>query len=115
MIPAAQRLISDASRIVTFSGAGLSAESGVPTFRDAQTGVWAEHDPMTLASPQGFDADPALVIDWYASRRRALARPHLRLRGHRRACLCVHGVSGCQHQSGQIAPLEVRKAWHGGC
>jgi len=60
--------------MVSFSGAGLSAESGVPTFRDAATGgLWAKHDPMRLASPEGFRADPKLVIEWYAMRRRAVA------------------------------------------
>ena len=60
--------------MVSFSGAGLSAESGVPTFRDAQTGgLWAKHDPMRLASPQGFAEDPQLVSQWYAHRRRAIA------------------------------------------
>jgi NAD-dependent deacetylase len=75
-----------ADRPVTFSGAGLSAESGIPTFREAQTGLWARYDPMTLASPGGFAADPELVIDWYNGRRRtiAAARPnqaHLAMAG----------------------------------
>ena len=67
-----------ADRPVTFSGAGLSAESGIPTFREAQTGLWARYDPMTLASPGGFAADPELVINWYNERRRtiAAARPN---------------------------------------
>ena len=51
------------------TGAGMSAESGIPTFRDALTGLWARFDPARLASPEGFAADPALVWDWYASRR----------------------------------------------
>ena len=73
MISAARRRLDSAERIVSFSGAGLSAESGVPTFRDAQSGHWARHDPMTLASPAGFAADPQLVLDWYAMRRRGIA------------------------------------------
>lgn len=71
-----RRLIRIASRVVCFSGAGLSAESGVPTFRDAKStsgALWAKFDPMTLASPEGFARDPALVIDWYNARRRAVA------------------------------------------
>ncbi|MCZ6837488.1 MAG: NAD-dependent protein deacylase [Planctomycetota bacterium] len=71
----ASDLISKASRVVSFSGAGLSAESGVATFRDANTqGVWTKFDPMKLASPQGFQDDPKLVIDWYADRRRYVAQ-----------------------------------------
>ncbi len=60
--------------MVSFSGAGLSADSGVSTFRDAQSGgLWAKFDPMRLASPQGFADDPDLVIQWYAWRRRQIA------------------------------------------
>lgn len=70
----ARRIIRSAERIVSFSGAGLSAESGVPTFRDPQTGgLWKDFDPTRLASPQGFAADPDLVTEWYAWRRRTIA------------------------------------------
>jgi NAD-dependent deacetylase len=54
------------------TGAGMSAESGVATFRDAQTGLWAHFDPMQLASAEGFRANPSLVWDWYAQRREGL-------------------------------------------
>ncbi len=75
MIENARRHIDGARNLVSFSGAGLSAESGVPTFRDAQTGgLWTKYDPTLLASPEGFAADPAIVMDWYAHRRRAIAR-----------------------------------------
>lgn len=74
MIEQAKTVIQAASRIVSFSGAGLSAESGISTFRDAQTGgMWAKHDPMRLASPQGFKEDPELVIEWYGQRRKDIA------------------------------------------
>jgi NAD-dependent deacetylase len=56
------------------TGAGVSAESGVPTFRDAQTGVWARFDPSELASVAAFVAQPRLVWDWYAWRRRLVAQ-----------------------------------------
>jgi NAD-dependent deacetylase len=61
--------IAQARRICVLTGAGMSAESGIPTFRDAQTGLWARFDPMALASEAGFRADPQLVWDWYAERR----------------------------------------------
>jgi NAD-dependent deacetylase len=68
-------MVRASSRLVSFSGAGLSAESGVPTFRDARTGgLWTKHNPMKLASPAGFIADPELVMAWYADRRRFVAR-----------------------------------------
>ncbi len=72
MIESARRIIQQAQRVVSFSGAGLSAESGVGTFRDAG-GLWAKFDPVQLASPQGFAEDPELVISWYAERRRRMA------------------------------------------
>ncbi|ATD68453.1 NAD-dependent deacylase [Luteimonas chenhongjianii] len=52
-------------RIVVLSGAGISAASGVPTFRDALTGLWARFDPERLATEAAFRADPALVWGWY--------------------------------------------------
>lgn len=61
--------IAGARRLCVLTGAGMSAESGVPTFRDALTGLWAQYDPQQLATEEGFRADPQLVWDWYASRR----------------------------------------------
>ena len=55
------------------TGAGISAESGLPTFRDAD-GLWEGHDPMVVATPEAFAADPALVHRFYDERRAALAR-----------------------------------------
>lgn len=61
--------IRAAARLVVLSGAGMSAESGVPTFRDAQTGLWANFRPEELATPEAFRARPAFVWDWYEERR----------------------------------------------
>lgn len=58
---------------VVFSGAGLSADSGLPTFRDQGEGFWERHDPHELASVEGFRKDPELVLSWYAMRRRLYA------------------------------------------
>lgn len=60
-------------RIVFLTGAGMSAESGIPTFRDALTGLWARHDAAQLATPSAFARDPALVWGWYRWRA-AMAR-----------------------------------------
>lgn len=65
--------LSRASRVAVLTGAGVSAESGIPTFRDAQTGLWARHEPMALASPEGFADDPELVWGWYQWRRQLIA------------------------------------------
>lgn len=61
-------------RVLLFTGAGMSAESGVPTFRDAQQGLWARFDPMQLASPEGFAADPQRVWRWYQWRHELINR-----------------------------------------
>lgn len=58
-------------RFVVLTGAGISAESGLSTFRDPD-GVWAKYDPMTLASPEAFAANPGLVQDFYNARRAQL-------------------------------------------
>ena len=65
----AQTHLAHARRIVFFTGAGMSADSGIPTFRDALTGLWAHYDPEQLATPQGFLHDPSLVWGWYEWRR----------------------------------------------
>jgi len=62
-----------AQRITVLTGAGISAESGVPTFRDAQTGLWARYRPEELATPEAFQRHPKLVWDWYAWRRELVA------------------------------------------
>lgn len=61
-----------ASNLVALTGAGVSQESGLRTFRDAQTGLWAQYRPEDLASPEAFRRDPKLVWDWYAWRREAV-------------------------------------------
>lgn len=58
-------------RITVLSGAGISAESGLKTFRDSG-GLWEGHDVMEVASPQGWQANPELVLDFYNQRRRQL-------------------------------------------
>lgn len=62
-----------ARNIAVLTGAGVSAESGVPTFRDAQTGLWAQFDPMQLATRDAFRRNPKLVWEWYAYRRELIA------------------------------------------
>ena len=58
-----------ARRVVILTGAGVSAESGVPTFRDKQTGLWESFDAAELATPHAFRRDPSLVWGWYEWRR----------------------------------------------
>ncbi len=76
--PAVAALARDAFWVTVCSGAGMSAESNVPTFRDAETGLWERFDPTELATPEAWSADPALVWAWYQWRARLVrgARPN---------------------------------------
>jgi len=69
----AREAIAVARSIVVLTGAGISAESGIPTFRDAMTGLWSRHRPEDLATPEAFRRDPRTVWDWYAWRRERVA------------------------------------------
>ena len=57
--------IRDARSIVVLTGAGVSAESGLSTFRDPEEGLWSKHDPMELATIDAFNRNPELVTRWY--------------------------------------------------
>lgn len=65
----AAKTLQAAKRIVVLTGAGVSAESGIPTFRDPLTGLWRRFDPMELASAAAFRRNPAMVWGWYEWRR----------------------------------------------
>ena len=69
----AREALSRARSIAVLTGAGISAESGIPTFRDALTGLWEQFKPEELATPEAFLANPKLVWEWYAWRRRKVA------------------------------------------
>ena len=108
--------VREARRITVLTGAGMSAESGVPTFRDAQTGLWSRFDPMQLASEPGFRADPALVWRWYAGRRDAVARAepnagHLALataeQRYDRFSIVTQNVDGLHRRAGSRNVIEI--------
>src|SRR5829696_2689476 len=69
----ASALVAPARRIAVLTGAGVSAESGIPTFRGLG-GLWNGRDPMSLATPQAFASDPALVWEFYNWRRDLVAK-----------------------------------------
>ena len=69
LVDALIRFLKAADSVTVLTGAGVSAESGIPTFRDALTGLWAKYDPEELATPEAFLRNPKLVWDWYAHRR----------------------------------------------
>ncbi len=68
LIAEAARRLAAARRVVVLTGAGVSRESGIPTFRDAQDGLWARYDPLELATREGFLRNPAMVWQWYEYR-----------------------------------------------
>ena len=111
----ARDVLRNAARVVVFTGAGVSAESGIPTFRDALTGLWANHDPGRLATEEGFSADPTLVWRWYASRREAIRRcaPNagheaiVRLQARTTTTVVTQNVDGLHARAGSIDPVEL--------
>ena len=111
----ARDYIGQARHVAVLTGAGISAESGIPTFRDATSGLWAKFDPVKLASEEGFRADPALVWRWYAWRRGLVgaAKPNA---GHRSLAdaqvrfesfaLITQNVDGLHARAGST-PIEL--------
>lgn len=111
MIEEAAALLARAERVVAFTGAGMSAESGVPTFRDALTGLWERYDPARLATPEAFEADPGLVWAWYESRRAQVERaePHP---GHHAiartaATVITQNVDDLHERAGSTDPVHL--------
>ena len=91
-LDAARKLLAGARRIVALTGAGISAESGVPTFRGPE-GLWRSYRPEELATPQAFARDPRLVWEWYAWRRERVSacRPNAAHLALARAALAAPG------------------------
>jgi NAD-dependent deacetylase len=117
VIPAALvARLRKARRFAVLTGAGISAESGVPTFRDAQTGMWAQFDPLELATPTAFQRNAKLVWDWYAWRRElvAAAQPnpgHVALAALERRVpeflLITQNVDGLHQAAGSAKLVEL--------
>lgn len=108
--------LREASSIIVLTGSGISEESGVPTFREAKTGLWARFDPQELATPGAFARDPALVWNWYEWRRKlvAHARPnpgHLAIAELQRCTpnvtLVTQNVDGLHQEAGSREVIEL--------
>ncbi|MBI5692381.1 MAG: NAD-dependent deacylase [Verrucomicrobia bacterium] len=108
--------VSNANHLAVLTGAGVSAESGVPTFRDAQTGLWAQYRPEDLATPGAFRRQPRLVWEWYAWRRELVARvapnpAHLALAELQgrvpRLTLITQNVDGLHQRAGSRDVIEL--------
>jgi NAD-dependent protein deacetylase/lipoamidase len=115
-------------RIVILTGAGISAESGVPTFRD-KGGIWAKYDYREVATPEGFEKNPQLVHEFYNMRRRShqsvtpnaahFALAHLERAFPGTVTLVTQNVDQLHEQAGSKNVIhmhgEALKAWCLGC
>jgi len=112
--------LREAASVTVLTGAGVSAESGIPTFRDALTGFWANADPAKLATPEGFENDPEYVTRWYDWRRtqcaqvqpnpahHALATLEQELhRAGRQLTLVTQNVDGLHQAAGSREVIEL--------
>lgn len=124
----ARRRIAAASDILVLTGAGISAESGVPTFRDALTGLWARFDPEELATEDAYRRQPGLVWDWYQHRRAlvAAAQPNpahraiVALAAQKNVTLVTQNVDGLHQRAGSPDVIELHgnlfaNKWLDGC
>jgi NAD-dependent deacetylase len=110
------RLLRQVNYATALTGAGVSQESGLRTFRDAQTGLWSQYRPEDLATPQAFERDPQLIWDWYAMRRAragevqpnpghyALAEMERRSAGF---TLVTQNVDGLHQRAGSLRVTEL--------
>src|SRR5262245_32023136 len=108
--------IDDRTRVLVVTGAGVSAESGLPTFRDAN-GLWENHPVEQVASPEGFAADPILVWRFYSERRAAaltvepnpghVALAALEARLGDRFLLATQNVDGLHRRAGSERIVEL--------
>jgi NAD-dependent deacetylase len=108
--------LRSAQQVAALTGAGVSAESGIPTFRDAQTGLWAQYRPEELATSEAFERNPKLVWDWYAWRRELVeqSRPNAghyalaQLQQHvPRFTLITQNVDGFHQLAGSTNVIEL--------
>jgi NAD-dependent deacetylase len=114
--PALINILRNTRRAAALTGAGISAESGVPTFRETQTGLWSRFRPEELATQEAFRRDPRLVWEWYAWRRELTARAqpnpgHLALaeieRHIPKFTLITQNVDGLHRRAGSSNVLEL--------
>ncbi|MBU68456.1 MAG: NAD-dependent deacylase [Cupriavidus sp.] len=127
-LEAARAWVHAAQNIFVLTGAGISAESGVPTFRDALTGLWARFDPEELATEEAYRRQPALVWQWYQHRRElvAAAKPNpahyalAELARRKSVTLVTQNIDGLHQQAGSEHVVELHgnlfaNKWLDGC
>jgi len=120
-----RRQWAEAEAVAVLTGAGASAESGIPTFREAQQGLWAQYQPEELATPGAFRAHPRRVLQWYRWRLKLIdeAQPnpgHLALAelertaeaGGKSFCLITQNVDGLHQAAGSREVIELHGRIH---
>jgi len=120
----AVRAIGGSSYLIAFTGAGVSAESGIPTFR-GPGGLWRRYKPEELASPEGFKRNPRLVWEWYAWRMQLVERAkpnkaHILLSRLEESgilkCIITQNVDGLHQRSGSKNVIELHgNIWRARC
>ncbi len=106
--------LKDAKRIVFVTGAGISQESGIPTFRGTD-GLWRKYDPMKLATIDAFYDDPKLVWEWYEDRRKNIlaAKPNpghqaiAELEKYKDVVVLTQNIDGLHQRAGSTKVLEL--------
>ncbi len=124
----AAKLLASTQRICILTGAGISAESGIPTFRDKQTGLWQNYRAEDLATPDAFARNPKLVWSWYQWRRKLVADKmpnpaHKALAqwqqhaesSHQQLTLITQNVDNLHEQAGSTALHLHGNLWHNRC
>ena len=114
MFDSISRQIKDARKIVFVTGAGISQESGIPTFRGKE-GLWRKYDPMQLATIDAFYENPQLVWEWYEERRRNIlaAAPNdghfaiANLAKHKEIVVLTQNIDGLHQRAGSKTVLEL--------
>lgn len=114
MFDSLARQIKDAQKIVFVTGAGISAESGIPTFRGKE-GLWRKYDPMQLATIDAFFENPHLVWEWYEERRKNIlaANPNkghfaiADLARHKDVIVLTQNIDGLHQRAGSKNVLEL--------
>ena len=106
--------LKDAEKIIFVTGAGISQESGIPTFRGTD-GLWRKYDPMQLATIDAFYDDPKLVWEWYEERRKNIlqAKPNpghfaiAELEKYKKVTVLTQNIDGLHQRSGSTKVLEL--------
>jgi NAD-dependent deacetylase len=114
-------LIAEADSVAVLTGAGMSAESGIPTFRGQHNGLWSQFDPQQLATADGWHADKALVWGWYRWRMALVqhAKPHAghvalaKLAAHASIALVTQNVDDLHERAGSPVTAHVHGSLFG--